>query len=298
MLPVLLTLACSSAPAAPAAPAASASPAPSAAGNNRPVDRFVVVHTADGERRANVHHPASAGPGAPLLVVLHPVAVNADAMEANFGWDAVADREGLVVAYPDGVLDGFQDTWNAGRCCPPASELHADDVGFLDLLVSGLRRFDQVGRDVRAVGFSNGAMLAYDWACSRPGALVAIGVVAGALMTDCPSPTPLTVVAVHGSADPEVPLMGGPGPYGTAFPPLDDALAPFRRAADCPADPKTTAVASGQISVWSCAGGVQIVRAVVDGLGHAWPGAGPAAGTTDRLQDATGFLWARLRATS
>lgn len=70
--------------------------------------------------------------------------------------------------------------------------LHADDVGFLDLLVSGLRRFDQVGGDVRAVGFSSGAMLAYDWACSRPGALVAIGVVAGAASCGRGCAPPLT----------------------------------------------------------------------------------------------------------
>jgi poly(3-hydroxybutyrate) depolymerase len=34
---------------------------------------------------------------------------------------------------------------------------------------------------------------------------------------------------------------------------------------------------------------------VVGGLGHAWPGAGPGSGTADGLDDATGFLWARLR---
>ena len=56
---------------------------------------------------------ASAAAGAPLVVVLHGARGTAADMRANLGWDALADREGLVVAYPDGL----DRTWNAGRCC-------------------------------------------------------------------------------------------------------------------------------------------------------------------------------------
>jgi polyhydroxybutyrate depolymerase len=140
-------------------------------------------------------------------------------------------------------------------------------------------------------------MLAYSWACASPGTLVGIGVVAGTLTADCPSPDPLTVVALHGAADVVVPPAGGPGPAGTTFPPLDAALAPFLGAADCPADPAVADRAPAQVATWTCADGRTVVRTVVDGLGHAWPGAGPGSGTTDDPSDATGFLWARLAAT-
>jgi polyhydroxybutyrate depolymerase len=277
-------VACGSAPVPPAPPTPVA------------VDRIVTMHRPDGVRKAIVHHPATAPVGAPLVVVLHPAGVPADTMETSFGWDGVADRDGLVVAYPDGLLDGISDTWNAGRCCSPATEVPADDVGFLDALVPALRRFDAVGPRVYAVGFSNGAMLAYAWACARPGTLAGIGAVAGALTADCPAPGPLSVVAVHGAADDEVPAAGGPGPDGTAFPALDATLAPFRTAAACPADPAVVDVSAARVATWSCPGGRTVVRAVVDGLGHAWPGAGPASGTADGPADATGFVWARLRA--
>ena len=169
--------------------------------------------TADGDRTAIVHHGASAAAGAPLVVVLHGARGTAADMRANLGWDALADREGLVVAYPDGL----DRTWNAGGCCGPARDRGVDDVGFLDALVATLRRDDAVGA-VYAVGFSNGAMMSYAWACARPGALAGIGPVAGALTVDCPAPAPLTVVAVHGTRDERVPIGGGRGPSGVDFP--------------------------------------------------------------------------------
>ena len=85
----------------------------------------------DGGRTAIVHHAALAADGAPLVVVLHGARGTAADMRANLGWDALADREGIVVAYPD----GRDRTWNAGRCCGPARDRGVDDVGFLDALV-------------------------------------------------------------------------------------------------------------------------------------------------------------------
>lgn len=260
-----------------------------------PSTRVVVMRTADGNRSTIVHHPMNVRPGAPLVVVLHPAGASARDMEANFGWDAVADRNGLVVAYPDGALDGFQDTWNGGRCCPPASDLRTDDVGFLDALVTVLRRIDHVGDEVFSVGFSNGAIMSYAWACARPGALAGIGIVAGAVMADCSSPAPITVVAVHGTVDDRIPIGGGPGPDGAAFPALAVSLDPFRTADGCGAHPEVTQLFSARIAIWRCPNGRRIVTDVVKGLDHAWPGAGPTAGSTDGPRDATGFLWANLR---
>ena len=270
----------------------SASSAPAAL----PPTRIVTLHTADGERTAIVHHPASAKAGAAMVVVLHPAATSASTMEANFGWDALADREGLVVVYPDGLLDSFQDTWNAGRCCPPASELRTDDVGFLITLSTALKTIDSTGPRVYAVGFSNGAMLAYAWACARPGSLAGLGVVAGSLTTNCPHPEPVSVVAVHGTADKSVPVNGGPAPDGATFPGVAASLTPFQASDGCPATPTVTSTSVAVVSSWACAGGRRVVRDLVTGLDHAWPGAGAAAGTGIGPLDATGFLWSQLRA--
>lgn len=260
--------------------------------------RIVTMKTADGLRSAIVHHPVTAGAGAALLVVLHPAATSSGQMEASFGWDAIADRNHLVVVYPDGLLDGFQDTWNGGRCCAPADELGTDDVGFLSSLVSALRTTDQLGPRVYAIGYSNGGILAYAWACRRPGQLSGLGVVAAALVTDCSSPSPLTVVAVHGTADPSIPIAGGGGGGGGAgtvvFPALTVSLAPFQKAAHCPAHPVKAGIGRATVSNWTCAGGLRVISDVVTGLEHAWPGAGPTAGTSVGPLDATGFLWQHL----
>ena len=194
-------------------------------------------------------------------------------------------------------MDGYQDTWNAGACCAPAVDLRTNDIGFLEALVVALQGTDKIGTKVYAVGFSNGAMLAYAWACTRPGRLAAVGVVAGAVMIPCPSPTPLTVVAVHGTADRSIPIGGGPGPAGAKFPALIGSLAPFRTAARCPAHPTVIAVGKATVSSWSCADGHQVISDVIRGVDHSWPGAGARSGSGTGPMDATGFLWSRLRAT-
>ena len=250
--------------------------------------RTATLRTADGDRTAIVHRGSSAAARAPLVVVLHGAGGAGIDMGTNLGWDALADREGLVVAYPDGL----DRTWNAGACCGPARDRNVDDVGFLDALVALLRRDDGVG-DVYAVGFSNGAMMSYAWACARPGALAGIGPVAGALTVDCPAPAPLTVVAVHGNRDDRVPIEGGRGPSGVLFPSLDASLTPFRTAAGCPAAAPTVE-GPARVDARACAGHA-VVSDVVDGLTHVWPGAGRQAGRTDGPLDATGFLWAHLR---
>ena len=244
--------------------------------------------TLPGDRTALVHHAPVAGPGAPLVVVLHGAGGSAEDMHIHLGWDRLADRAGFVVAYPDGL----EHTWNAGACCGLARDRRVDDVAFLDALVAALRQADGVG-PVYAVGFSNGAMMTYAWACARPGALAGIGPVAGALVTGC-TPAPLTVVAVHGTVDERVPYAGGRGPSGVVFPSLEDSLAPFRAADGCPSATPVDA-APAHVDARACAGGRSVVSDVVDGLPHVWPGSGPDAGTTDGPLDATGFLWAHLR---
>jgi polyhydroxybutyrate depolymerase len=289
LLPVLAALCCALVLAGQAAcaPAPASTPAPgSAAPTAAPAGlRTVAVQG----RTALVHRGAGAAPGAPLVVVLHGAGGSAADMAATLGWSDLADRDGFVVVYPDGV----ERTWNGGTCCGAARARGVDDVGFLDALVAQVRGDEGTG-PVYAVGFSNGAIMSYAWACARPGALAGIGPVAGAVLVDCPSPAPLRVVAVQGTVDDRVPIAGGRGPSGADFPGLDASLAPFRAAAGCPAAPETVVDGPARVSTWSCADGRQVVSDVVDGLGHAWPGAGAAAGTTDGPQDATGFLWAHL----
>lgn len=259
-----------------------------AADDPRPESRTVTLPGPVGERSAIVYHPSSAAAGAPLVVVSHGASGTGGQSRLSYGWDDLAERDGFVVAYPDG-LDG---TWEAGLCCRPTGSPEVDDVAFLHELRDLLIAEDDVDpARVYAVGASNGGMLSYAWACQRPDDLVAIGVVAGALGVSCPAPEPITVVVVHGAADTVIPVDGG----GTVFPSLEESLAPFRAAAECPSEPEVDSGPTATVTTWDCAGGKSIVQNVVAGAEHGWPGSGGAAGTDDVPTDSTGFLWSRLQ---
>jgi polyhydroxybutyrate depolymerase len=266
--------------------------------------RTVGVPTKDGTRQAIVVHPPSATGKPALVVMLHGGFGNGAQAERDYGWDAEASREGFVVAYPDGI----RASWNVGRCCGPAMTRGIDDVGFLHALVTQLEKADGVDPNrVYAVGMSNGAMMTYTWACDDPGELAGIGPVAGSLLTDCPKPHPLTVVAIHGTDDQNVPINGGVGPKGTTGvdnPSLAQTLAPFLAADGCPRNPQVSRAPPLTTSVWSCAGGRSVTTRIVDGAGHQWPGsrAPSAVGRTvlgldppSTAFDATDFLWQHLR---
>jgi polyhydroxybutyrate depolymerase len=278
----------------------SAEPATSGVATNR----TVTIDTKDGARTAIVVHPTTAPTNAPLVVMLHGGFGSAKQAEAKYHWDDEASRDGFVVAYPNGV----KASWNAGRCCGQAQRNNVDDVGFLHALVAQLEQTDGVDpKRVYAVGMSNGAMMTYTWACRDPGELAGIGPVAGSLLTDCPNPHPITVVAIHGTADQNVPIDGGLGAKsrtGVDYLSLAQTLAPFIAADGCSTSPATQTTPPVEQSVWAGANGASVTTEVIQGAGHQWPGGvlpsafGQKVLGLDPPSDAinaTDFLWQHLR---
>lgn len=277
---------------------------PARTGGSVPTHRTVTISTKDGARTAIVVHPATATTKPALVVMLHGGLGSAKQAESAYGWDDEAASEGFVVAYPN----GFHATWNVGNCCGQAQKNNVDDVGFLHALVAQLENTDGVDpKRVYAVGMSNGAMMTYTWACRDPGELAGIGPVAGTLGTACSDPHPITVVAIHGTADQHVPIDGGVGPEGrtgVSYKSLAQSIAPFLAGDGCPDSPTVTQAPPLTTSVWSCAGGQSVVTRVVDGAGHQWPGKTPPSAAIAHLLgsdppstafDATDFLWQHLR---
>ena len=62
---------------------------------------FAGAKSNPGQLNAWVHVPESAGPGAPLVVVLHGCTQNAAGYDESSGWSRLADRHGFVVLYPE-----------------------------------------------------------------------------------------------------------------------------------------------------------------------------------------------------
>src|SRR4051794_31635504 len=118
-------------------------------------------------RTYHVHYPTKVPDGpASLVIGLHGGLGSGRQFEENTGFDAVADSNGFIVVYPDGIggVMGDQDlrTWNAGNCCGPARQQNVDDVGFISALIDHLSSTMAIDEDrVYAVGHSNGGIMAY-----------------------------------------------------------------------------------------------------------------------------------------
>lgn len=161
-----------------------------------PSGRAYVLHTPPALRRDPRLQQAR-----PAMVVVHGLDSDPADAARSTGFDALSDRDGALVAYPEGVRRSF----NAGLCCGQAVTQDVDDVAFLADLVLDLRRRG-VGR-VSVVGFSNGAMMAYRFACARPELVDTIGVMSGTLeVPRCRGP--VRALHLHGEKDTAVPFDG------------------------------------------------------------------------------------------
>jgi poly(3-hydroxybutyrate) depolymerase len=139
--------------------------------------------------------------GKPVMVVLHGLLTGPADAATSTGFDALADRDGVLVAYPSGLKRSF----NAGLCCGEAVVQEVDDVTFLEDVVADLRARG-AGR-TSVVGFSNGGMMAYRFACARPELVDTVGVLSGTLeVPRCQGP--IRALHLHGTRDTAVPFEG------------------------------------------------------------------------------------------
>lgn len=254
------------------------------------------------ERTYLLHRPAGLDRSrpVPLVVMLHGGFGSGSQAEGAYRWDEEADHRGFVVVYPDGV----RRTWNAGgKCCGRAQRDNVDDVRFITRLIETVSRSENIDRSrVYVTGMSNGAAMAYRYACEGAFAVAAIGPVAGSFSYPCRNPHPVSVMEIHGLADTRVPFAGGHGngvASGIDWLGVPATLMAFRRADDCPpAAPEKNGVV--ETTVWHCAAGREVVLITVAGAGHQWPGSariGRFAAWLLRLDqpsaalDATDTLW-------
>ena len=234
------------------------------------------------QRRFRLYRPASLADDAPLVVVLHGYGDSATAIEGYAGLNAVADREGFAVVYPQGTTDEWgQPYWEVGYAFTSGE---VDDVGFVRAIT------DWVSADLGlvgafATGMSNGGDMSYRLACEADDLFVAVAPVAGCLMdvlraTCAPSHEP-SVLEIHGTEDSITRWEGdmdnsdGWGPYlGT-----EETVGHFVSLYGLePAAPESLPdVADDGRSViahrWSgAASGAEVWLYEVVGGGHEWPG--------------------------
>ncbi len=170
-------------------------------------------------RTYTVHVPTGVSGTEPVAVVfdLHGAYGNAGQQQQMSGWQAVADEEGFLVVYPNGI-DGF---WNVDdTCCGTAGTEQIDDVGFVRAMIDTLNAQTCIDRQrIYASGFSNGGGLAHRIGCDAADIIAAIAPVATDLRTQpCNNARPISMLEVRGLRDSLEPYEGGiVGPPGGQY---------------------------------------------------------------------------------
>jgi polyhydroxybutyrate depolymerase len=224
-----------------------------------------------------VYRPEQVAAQPGLVVVLHPVFGSGFQAEALTGFDAQADRLHWIVAYPDGLLDG----WDAfGSDATWGYHAGVDDVAFIAALIDRLEATDGVapGR-VFVTGFSRGAMMTYRVGCELSSRVAAIAPVSGNMADEsgsaagvgCHIARPVSLLAIHGTADGSIPFNGGH--VDINYSPMADVIAVWRSQDGCGGEGSPVTDGASTTTSWTCAGGSTVSARVVTGGWHTWPGA-------------------------
>lgn len=235
-------------------------------------ERSIVV---DGIRRAYILHiPRDLPEGPrPLVIALHGALQPAGTMQRYLDLDAVADREGFIVAYPKGM----NLLWNDGRSSIagfiPLLQKRDDAhfvVSVLDKLVA-----DGMVDPSRAylMGFSNGGFLTAFMACRNADRFAAFATM---MMTvpigyseSCKPARPVPILMMNGTYDPIVPMFGRPTP-GARLMSADSSALLFARLNGC-ATPVATQAPNTRIIRWNeCKDGAAVAYYRIAG-GHQPP---------------------------
>jgi polyhydroxybutyrate depolymerase len=247
----------------------------------------------------------------PLVIVIHGAFGTAKAIEKRSGFSQLADREGFMVMYPNGIgIAGLLQHWNAGHCCGKAAKDGIDDVGYLNAAIdaAGSRLAIDPNR-IYMVGFSNGGMLTYRFCAESGGRLAGAAVLAGAIgsrlgedppMWTLPqSVPPVPMLIMHGLLDKHVPFNGGslkPADPPRHYDSVDDAVAYWIRQNGCRRDRDTFKVINPWVRLqqWeACASRRPVRLYTIGNWAHVWPG-GPEIAELDGAHPMKGFEAAKV----
>ncbi|HEU5195339.1 MAG TPA: alpha/beta fold hydrolase [Methylomirabilota bacterium] len=276
-----------------------ASPAVAASRTLGPGDHALSVKEGQGKaartRTFLVHVPRAVTRGVPLpvLVAFHGGGGNATGFQKYAGLDRIADREGVIVIYPDGTGPAAGRrllTWNAGECCGHAQQTHVDDVGFTLAILKRLAGELPIDpARVYVTGHSNGAMMAYRMAAEAAEHIAAVAVVAGMMAVGRFAPAqPVPVLHIHSVDDPRALYRGGLGPpfpgtdVRSPHPSVEGGLARWVIADRCATEPQVADTRHGspdrgghtaELLVHEpCETDAVVAHWKLTGAGHGWPG--------------------------
>lgn len=168
------------------------------------------------DRTYRIYVPDNVTDPAPLVFVIHGGGGEATGMERMTagGFNDLADRDGFIVVYPQGI----DNQWNDGRKDDfRNSDAHTagvDDVGYFDFMIDDIASNYAINEDrIFATGISNGGFMSMRLACHLSDRIAAVGVVTAQMSVDlvdtCAPQDPVGILMMNGTDDPLVPYEGG-----------------------------------------------------------------------------------------
>ncbi|HYO87313.1 MAG TPA: alpha/beta fold hydrolase [Candidatus Limnocylindrales bacterium] len=264
-----------------------------------PAGRYGVTDNSSGVERTYLleipeSYTANPGQPAPLLIVLHGTGGSGSAIAEDAGFDALGERERLIVVYPD-ALNG---QWADGR---PGAD-GPEDVNFISRMLDALSATLSLDpARVYVSGFSSGGTMAQRLACALPERLAAVGTVAAPmpvyLQPECDGSAPVPVLLIQGTDDSNFPWLGIPNTFLGAQATRDYwvqhngcGIASAQTPLPDSAPDDGTLTIREQFTL--CRDEAEVMFLGVYGGGHTYPGHPFAFGPTSMDFDATEAQWA------
>jgi len=231
------------------------------------------------QRTYYLHTPPSYHPGNPMPLVLafHGSGEQGKDLAMHSGLNKVADQEGFIVVYPDGI----NKKWNV------SGSSAENNVAFVHALIGHLGQMRAIDHQrIYAAGLSNGGILVQKLACEDPGEIAAFATVAASLPVQfkdhCQIQSPVSLLMINGTADDVVPWQGGESPTirigrNLSIPPIPEVVQFWLQHDACSPTPSTKQPAGAlvkEIRYANCLAGSEVKLVAMKGAGHIWPGGG------------------------
>jgi polyhydroxybutyrate depolymerase len=270
-------------------------------------DEFRTLIFENLERTYLIHVPPSYDAGTPvsLLLMLHGRGGDGEGIAELTNFSDLADEHNFIVLYPDGL----DNQWNYVKDVPGYGSMTQDDAAFLLALlgeVSGQYTIDE--KRIYVAGFSNGGFMTQRLACDAPEKFAAFASVAaagfGGMPQVCQTPSPLSILLVHGTLDAVIPWQGIVRGNGFVLAPVTDTLAFWSQYASCEGEvvdtplPQKGESPETNVTLFfvGCEENNEVLLYAVQGGGHNWPGVDDLmsqdwAGTTNMDIRASEVIW-------
>ena len=262
----------------------------------------------------HLHVPLQArSVSAPLVLVFHDAAGNGKDYPIKSGLVALSEKEGFVVAAPDGLPAlprlpaSFRMNprlWNSGQLNPNMPRAKVNDMSFVKALVDDIAHRTSVDKSrIYATGHSNGAGMTLMVGAELSTLFTGIATVMGLNTSEGAKPTKaLPTLMLIGTRDPLNPMKGGERqlPWGkSTVPPISHGIQAWSQSLNC-TTPAVQERDDDQVKIERfnrCRDGASYTFWYLKGQGHAWPG-GQDSGLPESVMgpnitrvNATDLIW-------